>query len=122
MRTSSSVMISRTRLVAALNAVMERHHSKNDRADEDVVGKPGHADEHDAVAHDAENENAEDGPDDRASPAGQRSTADHHHGDDFELVAGPTVRVGGRSADRADDAGERGGNRGDHEQSKLGAA
>src|SRR5207237_10432376 len=100
MRTSSSVMISRTRLVAALNAVMERHHSKNDRADEDVVGKPGHADEHDAVAHDAENENAEDGPDDRASPVGQRGTADNYQSDDFAFVAWPNVRVRGLSVVR----------------------
>src|ERR1700722_3352844 len=94
------------RLMSALEPGVERHHAKNDGADEDVVGEAGHADQHDAIAHHAQDEDAEDGPDDGASPAGERRAADDDHRDHFELIAGSAVRIGGGGANRADDAGE----------------
>src|SRR3954463_12690479 len=101
MRISSAAMVSRARLLPALDAIVERHHPEDDRADEDIVGESGDADEHDAVAHDSQNEDAEHGADYRAPAASQRRAADHHHGDYFELIAGATVGVGSRRADRA---------------------
>jgi len=87
----------------------------------DVVGEARHADQHDPVAHHAQDEDAEHRPDDGAAPAGQRGSADHHHGDDFELVAGPAVGIGGRGADRADDAGKGRECGAEHEERDLGA-
>ncbi len=50
---------------------MQPHHAEDNRADEDVVGEARHADQHDAVAHDAQDEDAEHRADDGAAPAGQ---------------------------------------------------
>src|SRR4051795_2166652 len=98
MRTRGSLMASSSRLMPALEPGMQRHHAQDDGADEDVVGEAGHADQHDAVAHDAQDQDAEHGADDGAAAARQRGAADHHHGDDFELVAGAAVWVGRRGA------------------------
>ncbi len=49
--------------MTALKPGVQRHHAKNDRADEDVVGEAGDPDQHDAVAHHPQDEDAKDGAD-----------------------------------------------------------
>src|SRR5665213_3221135 len=71
-RTSSSAISSRSRVVSAFEPVVEYHHPQNDRADEDVVGESRHADEHDTVPHHPQDENTEHGPDDRTASSSQR--------------------------------------------------
>src|SRR5260370_27507210 len=50
-RTSSSAIALSPRMVPAFKPGMKRHHAQDDRADENIVGKTRHANQHDAVTH-----------------------------------------------------------------------
>src|SRR5687767_5339918 len=121
MRISSSAMALVPGLMPAFESGVQGHHAEDDGADEDVVGESGHADQYDAVAHDPENENADHSADDRATPPNQGGATNDHHRDDFQLIAGAAVGIGGGGADRADDAGKGRHHSGQHEQKDLGA-
>ena len=106
-------------MVSAFQPGVKRHHPQDDRADENIVGKPGYADQDNAITHRAEDQHADDGPDDRSTPAGERRTADHDHRNDLQFVTGAAVRISRRNSDRTGDTGVRGDDRRQDEQHNL---
>src|SRR5260370_18170177 len=52
-RTSSSAIALSPPMEPAFNPGMKRHHAQDDRAEQTIVGKTRHANQHDAVTHQA---------------------------------------------------------------------
>ena len=102
-RVSSSLPLS---LSPTINPRMQSHHSQDDRADENVVRQSGHANEHNTVAHQAQDEHAEHCADDGAAPARQSRPPNHDHGDHLQFVTRAAVGIGRSRANGADDASE----------------
>src|SRR5512143_2956095 len=60
MRTSSAAIFSYPRVVSAFEPGVKGHHAQNNRANENVIGQTGDANQDNAVAHQTQNQNAED--------------------------------------------------------------
>src|SRR5690349_19954551 len=116
MRTSSSAMLLGSRAVSAIKPGMKRHHPEDDRNDENIVRQSRDANQYYAVPHHAQNQHADDGTDNSASPAGQRRTADDIHGDDLQFIAGTAIGVRRRNPDRTGNSGVGGDDRRQDEQ------
>src|SRR5260370_31890740 len=92
---------------AACRPFVDADGDDDDEADHQFLYEGRDAHENQAVAHDADDQHAENGPEDRAFAARQRSAADDCRGDDVEFEAeacapGLTARQEGE----AEDAGE----------------
>src|SRR5712691_8476181 len=88
-----------SRVVSAFEPGMQGHHRQDDRADEYIVGKTRHTDKDDAVAHHTQDQHADNGANDRATPASKGCTADDDHRNDFQFVASAAVGIRGCDAD-----------------------
>ena len=105
--------------MSAFKPGVKRHHTQDDRANENIVGKTRDANQDNAVPHHAQNQHPDNRPDDGASTAGERGAADDNHRDHLQFVTGATIGVSRRDPNRAGDTCVGGNNRRQNEEQYL---
>ena len=101
-------------LLEPLLHLIEHDGQNDDQASDDLFPKFLNSEEHEAIGEDAHDECADDRSPDRATSAGQRSTAEHDSGDRVQLIAFSSGGVRSNQLGGGDQAGHRGAHAAEH--------